>query len=390
MEKINYLVVGAGLTGSVIARELAQTGKRILVIDKRHHTAGNMYDEERMGALLKGYGPHIIHTNKEHLWKYFGRFATMRRTTHIVKADVSKKDREPHYINVPFNVADEMGKDTAMELIKYFDKTSAGIGELLNAKDHQIQAIGEFIFDLVFVNYTAKQWGMEPKDVDPEVLKRVPVNFLSGDNSYFKDEYQGVPYEGYTYLINNILDHENISVKLRTDFNTLLELGKTRIHLKNVDNYDLSDAIIIYTGPSDGIDLLKNELYTLPYRSLEFKVQTINFDENVLVSPTVNYPNKHEYTRVTECKQYYKDSPNISHIIYEYPRKYRPGFNEPMYPINNDESNMQHDNNELVIVNKFAHPIHFAGRLGTFRYLNMDVCLEQALELAQKLIEAQN
>ncbi len=328
IEDYDAVVVGSGFAGAVSARQLAEEGGlRVLVIEKRAHIAGNMYDEyDEAGVLVHRYGPHIFHTNDQRAYDYLARFTEWSSYQHRVLADWYGT-----YMPVPFNknsMEIAFGDEKAARLIEklvdtFGDERKVTINELRAQEDPELQEVADFVYQNVFLYYTQKQWGLTPEEVDPSVTARVPV-FISRDNRYFQDAFQGMPVDGYTRLFENLLGHEKITVCLSTEAESVFDLvfaGREEdapleaIHIKGVP----FAGPIVYTGPLD--ELFLGRFGRLPYRSLDFVYET--FDETYhLPCGTVNYTVTEDYTRVTEFKWLTEQTGDKTTIMREYSRAY--------------------------------------------------------------------
>ena len=386
------VVIGCGFAGSVVARELAERGgKRVLMIEKRSHIGGNMYDEyDDAGILVHRYGPHIFHTTNERAFEYVKRFTEWRNYEHCVLSNWYGT-----YIPVPFNknsmelvYGEEMAAELIEHLIEVFgDGRKVPIIELRAQNDPMLAQIADFVYKNVFLYYTQKQWGLTPDEVDPSVTARVPV-FISRDNRYFQDPYQGMPADGYTKLFENMLSHENIDVCLNTEAESVFELvfdgmaedaPITAMKLK-----DRSITVpIIYTGPLD--ELFLTRFGRLPYRTLEFKYETY---DKPWFQPcgTVNYTVTEDFTRITEFKHLTGQTALNTTIMKEYSLPYTDKAKQiPYYAIISDE-NRAHYERYLALTANLPN-FYPLGRLAEYRYYNMDVIIGRALELADKLLE---
>ncbi len=389
---IDAVVVGSGFAGGVVARELAERGgKRVLIIEKRPHIAGNMYDEkDEAGILVHKYGPHIFHSNDKRAFDYARRFSGFLGYQHRVLADWYGT-----YMPVPFNknsmeiaFGEEKAAHYIQKLIDTFgDERKVTINELREQDDPELAEIADFVYKNVFLYYTQKQWGLTPEEVDPSVTARVPV-FISRDNRYFQDKYQGMPIFGYTKLFEEMLSHENIQVCLNTEAESVFELEfesdaedapLSAIKLKG----QKFDGPIVYTGPLDELFLAR--FGRLPYRSLDFKYETYD-KEHVLPCGTVNFTVTEDYTRITEFKYLTGQKSDKTTIMKEYSRPYDdPQTQTPYYAILSDE-NRAHYERYRALTAKLPN-FYPLGRLAEYRYYNMDKIISLALELSDKLVE---
>ncbi|MEG0375844.1 MAG: UDP-galactopyranose mutase [Raoultibacter sp.] len=390
MTSYDAVVIGSGFAGSVVARELAErANKRVLIIEKRSHIGGNMYDDyDEAGILVHRYGPHIFHTNDKRAFDYINRFTEWRTYEHEVLADWYGT-----YMPVPFNknsMEIAFGKEKAARLIEklietFGDERKVTINELRSMEDAELTEIADFIYKNVFLYYTQKQWGLTPEEVDPSVTARVPV-FVSRDNRYFQDAYQGMPAEGYTPVFERMLDHENIDVCLSVEAESIFDLefdnGDEDAPLTEISIKDtVLNGPIIYTGPLD--ELFLSRFGRLPYRSLDFTYETHDA-EHVLPCGTVNFTVTEDYTRITEFKYLTGQESDKTTIMKEYSHSYDdPKTQIPYYAIINDENN-EHYERYLKLTSKLDN-FYPLGRLAEYRYYNMDVIIGRALDLADKL-----
>jgi len=374
------LVVGAGLCGSVIARELADNGKRVLIIERRSHIAGNLYDFMQDGILVQKYGPHTFHTNSKSLKSFIERFCSAEELILQCKVYMHGK-----FTPSPFNfktIDDYYEKpkgDKLKEALlkEYSNRKSVTIVELLQSNIDIIKEYADFLFNSDYSLYTAKQWGIKPEQVDVNVLKRVPV-LLNYDEQYFYDKYQFMPIGGFTEFIKRMLAHDNIDVLLNTDFFNVAKIDDRKIFVNDREY----DGIVVFTGE---LDRLFNYKYgALPYRSLEFKFEKYE-TQSYQQAPVVAYPEDKEYTRITEYTKLPVQNKPWTVIAKEYPRKYEPNVNEPYYPITNAESNAIYAK-YLEEANR-VHNLVVCGRLADFKYYNMDQAIERALTVSDKLLE---
>lgn len=358
-----YVVVGAGLAGCTVAERLAASGREVLVVEKRPHIAGNAYDTlDDAGLLVKPYGPHIFHTSDHDVWEYLNRFTSFNGYEHRVLARVRGLE-----VYLPVNVATAeilYGRSfTGTEFEEFLRARRLSFPEIRNSREMALSQVGEELYELFFRHYTRKQWGVEPEELDPEVLGRLPVRF-NRDTRYFTDPWQGIPRHGYTRMCRAMLDHPAIHLLLQTDyFAVRRRLGR---------------HTLVFTGP---IDSYFSCCYgPLPYRSLEFRFVTLE-QERFQNAAVVNYPNDHDYTRITEFKHFYGQVHPHTTVCYEYPR----AEGEPYYPI------PRRANRELYQryqrrAEKLPR-VHFVGRLAEYRYLNMDQVVGRALQTARRILE---
>ncbi len=387
------VVVGSGFAGAVTARQLAeQGGLRVLVIEKRAHIAGNAYDAyDEAGILVHRYGPHIFHTNSREAYEFLGRFTKWSSYQHRVLADWYGT-----YMPVPFNknsmeiaFGDEKAARLIQKLIDTFgDERKVTINELRAQDDPELAEVADFVYQNVFLYYTQKQWGLTPEEVDPSVTARVPV-FISRDDRYFQDEFQGMPEDGYTRLFEEMLAHERICVCLDTEaesvFELMFESGAEDAPLSAIRIKGKAfEGPIVYTGPLDELFLAR--FGRLPYRSLEFVYET--FEENYhLPCGTVNYTVTEDFTRITEFKWLTEQKGPRTTIMREYPRAYEdPSTQIPYYAIINDENTARYERyRRLTDALPNFYPL---GRLAEYRYFNMDKVVVDALAASERILFA--
>lgn len=359
----DYLIVGAGFAGSVLAERLANgSGKKVLICDKRPHIAGNAFDHYNdAGILVHKYGPHIFHTNSREVFEYLSRFTEWRSYQHRVLANVDGQE-----VPIPINL-DTINKLyglnlTSFELEKFFESVAEPVEQIKTSEDVVVSKVGRELYEKFFRNYTRKQWGLDPSELDASVTSRVPTR-TNRDDRYFTDTYQAMPLHGYTRMFENILDSPNIKVMTNTDYQEIAQ--------------DIPFKEMIYTGP---IDAYFNYAYgKLPYRSLHFKHETHD-TEKYQSAPVVNYPNDQLYTRITEFKDLTGQEHKKSSIVYEYPR----AEGDPYYPVPRKENQEVYQKYKALAD---AEPgVHFVGRLATYRYYNMDQIVAQALTEYGKII----
>ncbi|MBP2058103.1 UDP-galactopyranose mutase [Lactobacillus colini] len=365
---MKYLVVGSGLFGAVFAHEAAQKGHQVTVIEKRDHLAGNIYTEEIDGIQVHKYGAHIFHTSNKKVWDYVNQFAEFNRYTNSPVANY-----KGHMYNLPFNMntfSEMWGVRTPQEAMNKINEQRKEMEgkKPQNLEEQAISLIGRDIYEKLIKGYTEKQWGRKATDLPPFIIKRLPVR-LTYDNNYFNDDYQGIPKGGYTQIVEKMLDNPNITVKLNTDF-----FDKKDEYLKSFDK-------IVYTGPVD--QLFDYKLGRLEYRSLRFETEEKNID-NYQGNAVINYTEADiPYTRIIEHKhfEFGKGDKDKTIITREYPAEWKPG-DEPYYPVNDDK------NNELYAKYKELadkeDKVIFGGRLGQYKYYNMDQVTAVALDTVDK------
>lgn len=358
----DYLIVGAGFAGSVLAERLARgSDRRVLLVDKRPHIGGNAYDcYDDAGVLIHRYGPHIFHTNSREVFEYLGQFTEWRAYEHRVLASV-----DGQLLPIPINL-DTVNKLyglslTAMEVERFFASVAAPVERVRTSEDVIVGKVGRELYEKFFRNYTRKQWGLDPSELDASVTARVPIR-TNRDDRYFNDTYQAMPLRGYTRMFERMLDHPNIKVMLNTDYREVLGLVPYRE--------------MIYTGPVD--EFFDHRFGKLPYRSLRFKHETHDHAVHQ-PAPVVNYPNEHAYTRITEFKYLTGQEHAKTSVVYEFPC----AEGDPYYPVPRPENAELYQKYKALAD---ATPgVHFAGRLATYRYYNMDQVVAQALTLYAKL-----
>lgn len=380
------IVIGAGIAGSVTARQLAEKGnQKVLVVEKRDHIGGNCYDRpDDYGILVHEYGPHIFHTNMEDVFAFLSRFTAwnLYENGHQVVANVDGR-----LIPVPFNLNTlhmVYEKDLADTLEKklidaYGEGSRVPIMKLRENPDPQIQAIAQYVYENVFLKYTMKQWGQTPDEISPEVTGRVPV-LISYDNRYFQDQYQGVPADSFTEMFARMLDHENITVRTGTDAKEILEFGEETIRLEGQE----FKGHVIFTGALD--ELYDCRYGRLPYRSLRFAFEHLAQDDFQDGHSVVNYTVSEDFTRITEFKYLtrQKDTDGTT-IIREYPFAYTGAPGEiPYYAIMNPDNQALYQKYK-ALADRLTN-MHLLGRLAEYQYYNIDVMTKKALELADKLI----
>jgi UDP-galactopyranose mutase len=359
----DYLIVGAGFAGSVLAERLARgAGKKVLLVDRRPHIGGNAYDcYDQAGILIHKYGPHIFHTNSREVFEYLSGFTKWRPYEHRVRASV-----DGQLVPIPINL-DTINqlyglKLTSLEMEKFFTSVAEPCDSIRTSEDVVVSRVGRELYEKFFRGYTRKQWGLDPSQLDAMVTARVPVR-TNRDDRYFADTYQAMPLHGYTRMFENMLDHDNIKILLNCDYREIVGM--------------IPHDKLIYTGPVD--EFFDYRYGKLPYRSLRFEFETVN-EERVQPVAVINYPNEHLYTRVTEFKHLTGQEHKKTSLVYEYPQ----AEGDPYYPVPRPEN--------AEIYKKYqemaeARPdVHFVGRLATYKYYNMDQVVGQALSVYARII----
>ena len=366
-EKYDFLVVGSGLYGSTVAHGLKEKGYKVLVIDKRDHVAGNIYTKEEYGISVHEYGAHIFNTSNEEIWKYINKFAKFNNFINSPLADYKGK-----YFHLPFNIntfedlwnisdPDEIKKRINDEIEK------ENIKEITNLEEQAISLVGRTLYETLIKGYTEKQWGKKANELPSFIIKRIPVRFIR-DNNYFNDKYQGIPIGGYTKMIENML--EDVDVILGEDY------------LENREKFNALADKIIYTGQID--KFYNYELGTLEYRSLRFEKETLNI-ESFQHNAVVNYTEYEvPYTRIIEHKYFENNKSKKTIITREYPDSWDIN-KEAYYPINNDK------NSEILakynLLAEKEKNVFFGGRLGKYKYLDMDDTIAEAFADLENIIK---
>lgn len=364
-KKYDYLIVGAGLFGAVFAHEAAKRGKRCLVIDKRDHIAGNIYTKEVEGIQVHEYGAHIFHTSDKNVWNYVQQFAEFNRYTNSPVAIY--KDE---LYNMPFNMntfSKLWGIKTPKEAQALIEEQRKEItGEPQNLEEQAISLVGRDIYEKLVKGYTQKQWGHACTELPAFIIKRLPVRFTY-DNNYFNDLYQGIPMGGYTKLVENMLNHENITVQLETDY------------FENKDSLKDMVQTIVYTGM---IDQYFDYCYgTLEYRSLKFETELLD-ESNYQGNAVVNYTEYEvPYTRIIEHKHFEYGTQEKTIITREYPATWKKG-DEPYYPVNNETNNAIYQ--KYKELGEKESNVIFGGRLAEYKYYDMHQVIASALDCVSK------
>src|SRR6266850_6850019 len=362
LEMFDYLIVGAGFAGSVLAERLARgSGKQVLLVDRRPHIAGNAYDHyDNAGIHVHKYGPHIFHTNSREVFEYLSRFTDWRQYQHKVLASV-----DGQLVPIPINL-DTINKLYGLNLNSFqMEEFLASRAEpkeqIRTSEDVVVSKVGRELYEKFFRGYTRKQWGLDPSELDAQVTARVPTRF-NRDDRYFTDAYQAMPKNGFTRMFANMLDHPNIKVLLNTDYREVKDIIPYRE--------------LIYTGPVD--EYFEFQFGKLPYRCLEFKHETLNHPRHQPVA-VVNYPNENSFTRITEFKHLTGQEHPKTSIVYEFPK----AEGDPYYPIPRRENAEIYKQYQQLAEEA---GVHFVGRLATYKYYNMDQVVAQALTVYARLV----
>lgn len=361
----DYLIVGAGFAGSVLAERLAcGSNQKVLIIDRRPHIGGNAYDcYDDAGILIHKYGPHIFHTNSREVFEYLSRFTKWRPYQHRVLASV-----DGQLVPIPINL-DTINKLyglnlSSFEVEKFFDSVAEPCEQIRTSEDVVVSKVGRELYEKFFRNYTRKQWGMDPSELDASVTSRVPTR-TNRDDRYFTDSFQAMPLHGYTRMFERMLNHTNIKIMLNTDY------------------HDIEDVIpfreMIYTGPVD--EFFDFRYGKLPYRSLRFQHETLH---TPVLQPVavVNYPNEQPWTRITEYKHLTGQEHPKTSVTYEFPCD----DGDPYYPVPRPENAELYRQYKALADETPA--VHFVGRLATYKYYNMDQVVAQALTTYAKITGA--
>ena len=367
MDSYDVLVVGCGLSGVVIAERFASQGKNVLIIDKRNHIGGNVYDytDSYTNILMNKYGAHLFHTNSDRVWEYVNRFSKWVRWDHEVVASVDNK-----LVSIPVNITTvntlcNENIQTTTEMDKWLEANQVKYDSIANSEEMAKSRVGEVLYNKLIKSYTYKQWEKYPEELDASVLARIPVR-NDFDTRYFNDKYQALPENGYTAFINNILSNPNITVKLQTDY------------FEYVKGKDLSSKTVIYTGPIDTFYSGKG-LEKLDYRSINFVIEKHRDVNYYQPNSVVNYPEASvPYTRIVEYKHFLNQKSPDTVIV----KEFTTDSGEPYYPVPNKKNMDLYEKYKEFALQEKA--IHFLGRLANYKYFNMDTAILNSLEYFDK------
>ena len=392
------LIIGAGISGSTAARLLTEQGHRVTVIDQRGHIGGNCYDHwDDNGICVHDYGTHIFHTDNRQVWDFISRFTKWYPFQHKVRGLI-----DGQLVPIPFNLNSihqvfpaklaQRLEDKLLETFGYNIKVP--ILKLRETDDEDLRFLADYIYKNIFSFYTQKQWDLNPEDLDPAVTGRVPV-YISRDNRYFQNRYQGIPLEGYTAIFEKMLDHPNITVRFNTRYEDIKHLitknRESQVHGKTEEPPPgaIKADIILHSGPID--EYYSYEFGELPYRSERFDFLT--FDREYFQGEAViNYPNNYTFTRIGEYKHFLGTKSDRTVVSYEYPEPFIRGKNERYYPIVNDTNQALYsqykakaDAEQKESSSTGKVPVHFFGRLGDYKYYDMDKAVERAIALVEEI-----
>jgi len=360
--EFKYVIVGAGLAGLTMAERIANVwNEKVLVIEKRNHIGGNIYDSyNEDGILIHNYGPHIFHTKSEKVYQYLSEFTQWNDFWHRVLTYV-----DGNLVPMPITV-ETINKLynlnlNVFEVEEFLHKQAEDIEEIKTSKDVALSKVGQDIYEKIFESYTKKQWGIDPAELDTSVISRIPIR-LNRDTRYFADPYQGMPKHGYTKMCENMAKSKNIKIMLNTDYKEVID--------------DIKYDTLIYTGPTDYFYDYKHG--KLSYRSINFEFETYDMDE-FQEAPVVNYPNDYDYTRITEFKKLTWQEHKKTTICKEFPC----AEGEPYYPFPTKDCKAQFSlyQEEMDKESK----VIFIGRLAEYRYYNMDAVVERALDIFEQM-----
>lgn len=365
--KADIVIIGAGISGAVLAQKYAAIGKKVLIIEKRNHIAGNCYDYiDDNGILVSKYGAHLFHTNDQQVWDYVNKFCQWYKWEHKVIADVEGK-----LVPIPVNITTvnklfDAGIASEAEMADWLDKNREFIASPKNGKEAALNKVGAVLYEKMFRHYTKKQWDKYPEELDASVLDRIPVR-TNYDDRYFSDTFQALPEGGYTKLFEAILNHPNIEILLDTDFFDIRD---------DVSGYEK----LFYTGPIDRFFEFKHSLEDkLEYRSINFVSETID-TEYFQLNSVVNYPgNEVEFTRIIEYKHFGNQQSSKTTVV----KEFTTDEGDPYYPVPNTKNQLIYDKYRKDA--EALTDVYFVGRLANYKYFNMDQAFKNALDLFSQL-----
>ena len=367
---MKVLVVGAGLSGATMANLLSKDND-VTLLEESSEIGGNCHDyRDSNGIMVHKYGSHIFHTSYRDVWDHLLKYTAFNDYRHRVLADIDGIN-----VPIPFNfdsIRKVFSSDVADDIIdrlskRYQHGSRIPITELLKQDDEVLSDLFDYIYEKVFLHYTEKQWGVSPEKISPEVISRAPVS-MDDDSHYFRDDHEGIPLDGYTAMIGRMIDRENIHLRLDTSF-------------KDIDDPDAYD-LIFYTGSVD--ELMDYEYGVLPYRSVRFEIEEYD-KEHYQENSVINHPNDHDYTRIHEYKYYLGDVSERTVIAREYPEQYVPGKNRRAYPVRTDESIALYERYKREAKKRYPN-MYFLGRLGDYRYYDMDDSVKRAIDVHRGVI----
>lgn len=392
INQLTFLIIGSGISGSTAARLLAEQGHRVTIIDQRSHIGGNCYDHwDDNGICVHDYGTHIFHTDNRQVWDFISRFTRWYPFQHKVRGLI-----DGQLVPIPFNLNSIHQVFPESIAVRLEEKLLAKFGynikvpilKLRETDDEDLRFLADYIYKNIFSFYTQKQWDLNPEDLDPAVTGRVPV-YISKDNRYFQNRYQGIPLEGYTAIFEKMLDHPDITVRLNTRFEDIRPLINKTDGAGNPASDALKADAILHSGPID--EYYSYEFGELPYRSERFDFLT--FDrEHFQSEAVINYPNNYTFTRIGEYKHFLGTKSDRTVVSYEYPEPFVRGQNERYYPIVNDTNQALYSQYKAKAEAELEAakadtgnktPVHFFGRLGDYKYYDMDKAIERAIALVE-------
>lgn len=366
---MNCLVVGAGLSGAVIAERIVnELNGKVTIIEKRNHIGGNCYDyvEKETGILMNKYGAHLFHTNNERVWDYVNRFDKWTRWEHKVLTYVDDK-----FVSIPVNITtiNELCDENLQnedDVNKWLEKVQVPYDSINNSEEMAKSRIGSTLYEKLIKDYTFKQWSKYPEELDKSVLARIPIrnNF---DTRYFSDKFQALPKQGYTHFFEKLLNHENINILLNTDYFD---------HIKTNGPYDM----VIFTGP---VDSYFQDLEKLEYRSIDFHIEIVKDMNFYQPNSVVNYPNPDvPYTRIVEYKHFLNQKSKDTVIVSETTND----IGEPYYPVPNKKNLDLYEEYKKLAIKEESKNVFFVGRLASYKYFNMDEAILNALQFFDDVI----